>query len=100
MRFLLLGLLFLCDSAWGQLYDPTTSEWTQVMDGQDDAVVGIYLNHDFTLYGETFQNVWFSSNGFITFYDPQTDSATQSDGGVYLPDPIADAEWSYMLAPL
>jgi len=70
------------------------------MDGQDDAVVGIYLNHDFTFYGETFQNVWFSSNGFITFYDPQTDSTIQDAGGVYQPDPTGDAKWSYMLAPL
>lgn len=100
MRTLLLSLLFLCNQAWGQLFDPTGSDWTQVMDGQDDAVVGIYLDHDFTLYGETFQNVWFSSNGFITFYDPTTDSTTQDAGGVYNPDPLNDAKWSYMLAPL
>ena len=100
MKRLLLGLLFLCGSASAQLFDPTTSDWTQVMDGTDDSVFSIQLSHDFTLYGETFDYVWMSSNGFITFYDPQTDSTTQDAGGVYIPDPIGDAKWSYMLAPL
>jgi hypothetical protein len=100
VKKLLIGLLLLCNPAWGQLFDPTTSDWTQVMDGTDDGVTSIQLSHDFTLYGETFDYVWFSSNGFITFYDPQTDTTTQDAGGVYQPDPIADARWSYMLAPL
>ena len=100
MRILLLSILLLCDSAWGQLYDPTTSEWTQVMDNQDDAVVGLTLNHSFSLYGETFTDVWFSTNGFITFYDKVNDPTAQSPGGVYLPDPVGDDKWSYMLAPL
>lgn len=77
---------------------------TQIMDGYDDGTFNIKLGHEFKYYGGTFTDAWMSTNGFLMFYDEETQignpNVKYNYNGCCQPYPPQDNNMGFSIAPL